>query len=320
MSRFFRNAAILAKIEPTYGVDSVPAAGVDAVLFSAVTLNPFNANNVPRDLIRPFMGGSEQLVGTGFVELSFEVELVGSSAAGTAPAWGPLLRACGAAEAITAGARVEYTPISTAFESVTIDVHMDGARHKMLGCRGSAEIRAGIGDRPVLAFRFLGIDGGASAVPNPSPVLTAWQVPQVVTDPNSGDIILGGTYATAAITGGTAYNSRGFPSINLGNDVQYVPLLGGDSIDIVNRETVGNFSLFLLAAQTASFMTDIKANTLTSVGWTHGSGAGRRVLFFSPRAQRLNYTYDNYNGRLMSNMDLRFVPNTGNDEWRLVTY
>lgn len=318
MSRFFRNAAILAKVETTYGQDAAPVAGLDALLFSGVTFNPLNANNVARDLVRPFLGGSEQLVGTASVEVSFEVELQSSGTAGTAPAFGPLLRACAMAQAVTAGSRVEYTPITNGVESVTMHVHMDGARHVLLGARGTWEIRAGIGDRPVIAFTFTAIDGGVTAVSNPTPVLTAWRTPQVVTDPNSGNIILGGTYAAGAISSGTSYSSRGFPSLDIGNDVQYVPLLGGDSIDIVNRDATGQFSLFLSASQTATFLTDIKANTLTSVGWTHGNGAGNLVTLFLPSAQRLNYSYDDYNGRLMSNMDLRALPVSGNDEVRLV--
>ena len=88
MPRYARNAAILAKIETTYGTDPTPTGAANAILVSNLTVNPLNATNVSRDLIRSTLGGYEQLVGTANLEASFDVELAGSSALGTAPPWG----------------------------------------------------------------------------------------------------------------------------------------------------------------------------------------------------------------------------------------
>lgn len=317
MSRYMRKAAILAAVESTAGVEAVPAANADGILFSNVTFNPLNANNVPRDLVRQYFGGSEQLVGTSFLEVTFDVEYAGSGTAGSVPAWGKLLIGCGATEDDQAS-YVAYSPATDSLKTLTLHIHMDGARHKMLGCRGTWELKPGLGERPVFTFRFLGVDGGLTATGNPTPTLTMWKTPLVVTNPNSGDITLGATYSAGSITGGQAYPSRGFPSINCGNDVQFTPLLGGDAVDIVQRESVGSFSLFLTAAETVTFMDAVKTNALISIGWTHGAAAGNTLIFYAPAAQRLNYAYDDYNGRLMSNMDLRFLPVSGNDEWLIV--
>ena len=94
MPRYARNALILAKVETTAGVDAAPTGAANALLVANLTINPLKANNVSRDLVRPFFGGSEQLVGTATVEVSFDVELAASGTAGTAPAWGPLLLGC----------------------------------------------------------------------------------------------------------------------------------------------------------------------------------------------------------------------------------
>ena len=67
MPRYARNALILAKVETTAGVDAVPTGAANALLVANLTINPLKANNVSRDLIRPFFGGSEQLVGTATV-------------------------------------------------------------------------------------------------------------------------------------------------------------------------------------------------------------------------------------------------------------
>jgi len=111
MPRLIRKTAILAKIETTYGVDSTPTGAANAILISNASFN-IDYSNVSRDLIRPFLGGSEELAGTRFARAQFDVEWANSGTAGTAPAWGPLLRACGFAEAsLSTPVRVEYTPI-----------------------------------------------------------------------------------------------------------------------------------------------------------------------------------------------------------------
>ena len=111
-TRYLRNTAILAKIESTYGVDSTPTEGANAILVSNVSINPLNAQNVDRDLIRPYMGSSEQLVGSAYIEIGFDVELAGSGAAGTAPGLWPCCCACGYQETVTASVRTEYNPVT----------------------------------------------------------------------------------------------------------------------------------------------------------------------------------------------------------------
>ena len=83
MGRFIRNTAILAKIESTYGTDATPTEGANAILISNASITPLQAQNVKRDLIRPYMGNSEELLGAAYVEMTFDVELAGSGAAGT---------------------------------------------------------------------------------------------------------------------------------------------------------------------------------------------------------------------------------------------
>lgn len=210
MPRYLRATAILAAIEATVGVDAVPTGAANALLISNVNITPLNVSNVDRDLIRGYFGASEQLAGTAFVQVTFEVELAGSQTAGTAPAWGPLLRACGFAETLATGpARVEYSPITSSVPSLTIYYHLDGVLHKLLGARGNCDIKAELGGIPKLSFSFSGIDGGVAVVANPALTLTAWRAPVVINDANSGDVTFGGALATGAITGGTGYPGKG---------------------------------------------------------------------------------------------------------------
>lgn len=317
MGRLVRRTAILAKVETVYGTDSVPTGAANAILVSNASFE-INYNNVNRDLIRPYLGGSEQLVGTRFVQLQFDVELANSGTAGTAPAWAPLLRACGFAEAVlTTPARVEYTPVSASFTSLSIYYHIDGVRRVALGCMGTAEIMLNEGERPMFRFTFTGLDGGRTAVADPSVTLSSFRVPQVVSDVNSGDINLGCTYATGVLSSGTVFPSRGL-SINVGNTVSRKALLGGQSVIISGREMTGSANLDLTQAQEVTFMSDIAANTTTTLGFTHSTGAGVGILLHAPVVQRIDPSDVEYEGEFQMGLNLRFMPSTGNDELRLV--
>lgn len=320
-NRLTRNTAILLKLETTYGTDSSPTGAANAMLVSNLTINPFNAQNVDRDNIRPFLGGSEQLVGTRFVECSFDLEITGSGTVATAPAWGPALQACGFAETLTATVRADYTPVSTNFSSATIDYHTDGLRHRLTGCRGNVVFNLGVGERPVMSFSFTGLYNTPTAVANPTAVLTAFRVPQVVTDANTGDIILGCTHANAiapALASGTPFISQGV-QIDMGNTVNFTALLGGETVDLTQRAVTASVMFDLSAAEEAAAYAAVEANTLTSLGMLHGTVANQRVLIFCPSMQRINPTKGDVNGKLMQGFDMRMVPVSGNDEIRIVT-
>jgi hypothetical protein len=64
MTRFIRNTVILVKTEVTPGVDPTPTGLANAMMVSNLTINPLNAQNVARGLVRGFMGGDEHLVGS----------------------------------------------------------------------------------------------------------------------------------------------------------------------------------------------------------------------------------------------------------------
>jgi hypothetical protein len=316
-NRVVRKTAILLKIETVYGTDSTPTGAANALLVSNLSVTPLVANNVNRDLIRAYFGGSEQLVGPGYVEMGFDLELQASGTLGTAPAWGPALRACGWAEAITASTRVEYTPITDSLESATIYWHDDGVLHKGLGARGIWEIAAGVGERPVIRCRFIALDGGISATANATPTLTAWKKPQVITDTNTADVLLGGSYSAGAVTGGTAYPSQGL-SLSSGNAVNFTPLVGGETVELSARDISGHINFDLTAAQEVSFMADVKANNTQTISMLHGTTSGLKILLFGAAAQFINPTKQEVNGKRLVGYDLRLVPVSGNDELRIV--
>lgn len=317
MPRYIKNTLVAMALEATYGQDATPTGASGAILISDASVTPLDAQNIDRDLIRGAFGASEQLVGPASVKVSYSVELAGSGTAGTAPAWGKLLQACCCAEGLlSTPARVEYTPVSTGLKSSTQYYYDDGALHKMLGAMGDFTLSAKIGERPLLKFDWTALDGGMSAATDTG-TYTAWKKPVAVTKANIIDITLGATYSAGALTGGVLYSSTGL-EMKAGNQVNFTPLGGTESVDIVDRESTGSIELDLTAAQETAMMALVKANTAQSLAITIGLASGSKVMFFAPNVQFLAPKKVDKNGKRLIGYDLRFIPVNGNDEWRIV--
>lgn len=99
-----RKRVVLAKIESTYGTDAAPTGPLNAILVRSLDVSPLDADLVSRDMVRPYYGNYDQLIAGQKVTVTMEVELQSSGTAGTAPAWGPLLRACGMSETLNGAA------------------------------------------------------------------------------------------------------------------------------------------------------------------------------------------------------------------------
>jgi hypothetical protein len=318
-SRYIRQTVILGKIEGTAGVDAVPTGADNALLISNMSITPLEAQNVDRAVVRGYMGASEQLVGPVNKKLSFDVELAGSGAAATAPAWGALLQACAFAEALlTTPNRVEYTPISDSLKTATFYYYDSGVLHKLLGAMGTVKLSAKVGEIPKLSFEFTGLDGGDTAAANATPTLTPWKTPVVMAKANVVDITLGCTYAAGVLSGGTVYSSTGL-ELDSANQVAFSPMLNAETVDVSDRAMSGALQLELTPAQEVSFMATVKANTTQGMGFTIGTVAGNKIILFAPAAQLITPSKADLNGKRLIGLGLRLCPLAGNDELRIVT-
>ena len=107
----FRNKNILVKIQSALDTDPT-ADGSNAAVTENLSWTPYAGDRITRDRDRAFFGANSQVNVSPRTEFSFDVELGQAAAAGTAPAFGDLLRACGFSETIDAGVDVEYNPVS----------------------------------------------------------------------------------------------------------------------------------------------------------------------------------------------------------------
>jgi len=299
MALLLRKRLILIETESSYGTDPTPT-GADAVLVSDLSITPQSSDVVSRDLIRPYLGASAQLLANTRVECTFSVELAGSGTAGTAPQYGKALKACGLAETIAAGTSVTYDPVSSGFESVTIHYNIDGVRHKMTGCRGTVAITASVGEIPTLDFSFTGIYNAPddSALPTP-------------TYSNQADPLLFKNGNTTSFQLLSFAGSLQDFSFELGNEIVYRELIGATKeVLITNREATGSVSIeaVLMASKDyfASAVNDAAA--LGNLQFTHGSTAGNIVQFTSSKVDIGDVSYGDSDGIAMLEIPYTCVP------------
>lgn len=317
MSRYIRNTVILLAIEAITGTDAVPTPADNAMLISDMSIDPLDAKDIPRNLIRGYFGGSEQMVGTASVKIGFTVELAGSGTAGTAPAWGSAMLACAMAEgSLTTPPRVEYSPVSTGLKAATIYYYDDGVLHKALGAMGNVTVSAKGGELATLKFDFIGLVGPISEA-MVAGTYTKFKKPVALTKANVIDVTIGATYAAGVLTGGQAYPSTGL-DFQLGNAVNFDALLSQETVDITDRDATGNVELQLTAAQEVAFMASVTANVTRSVAMTIGTVAGNKIILFMPAVQLRKPKKVDRNGKRLVGFELGIVPLTGNDELLLV--
>ena len=300
-----RRRLILAKIESTYGTDSSPTGSSNAILVRYLEIQPLVADTVNRDLVRPYMGQADQLLAQTRVEVSFEVELAGSGTAGTAPAYGPVLKACGLSETIVTSTSATYAPVSSSFSSVTIHYHEDGIRHKLTGCRGTFELSAEVGAIPSIAFTMTGIYNAPTDETLPTPTYANQAAPLLFKE--------GNTTSFSAFSYSGCLQSYNF---SMANDVIYRELVGcSKEILITNRAPSGTVVIEAPTIAAKDFFALATGSSTGSITFQHGTTAGNRCTVTTAQSDLGNLTYSDQDGVQMLNMPFIAVPtSSGNDE------
>lgn len=304
-----RKRLILAKTESTYATDSTPT-GTDAILVRNLEITPIEADQVSRDLIRPYLGNSEQLLGNTRVGITFQVELAGSGTAGTAPKYGALLKACGLSETVVASTSVTYAPVSSTFSSATIYFNNDGVLHKATGCRGTFTMNCELGQIPTIDFTMTGLYNAPTDTAAPAVTYSNQATPQIFKAGNSGAFTLLGYSGCLQSV-----------AMDLGVTTVYRELVNcTKQVLITDRATTGTVVIEApTIAEKDYFTSALTDGTLGELSFIHGNTAGNIVALQSTRLDIGDPSYSDQDGIHMLSLPATFVPSTaGNDEFRLV--
>ena len=259
-----RREVITAKIESTYNVDPTPVTG-DSVLVQEPSWSHEGASMIEDSGVGSTLAKRQQIFGGTLKQVSFDVMLRGSGAAGTAPEVSALLRACGMGEAVSASTSVIYTPVSTGIESCTIYYYQDGILNILTGCRGNVSFSLEARGAIIASFTMTGHETAPTDTAIITPTYDAVVAEALVSIP----------FAIGAYS--AIINSI---STDLGNEVVTPPDIsssdGFGEIRIAGRDVTGQFDPEVVALATKNFIADWKAGasaamTTGAIGGTAGN-------------------------------------------------
>lgn len=303
MSLTTRKRVILAKTESVYGTDPTPTGSANAILVRNLEITPIEAEQVSRDLVRDYLGNSDTLIAQKSVIVTFEVELAGSGVAGTAPKWGPLLKACGFGETLVALTSVTYAPVSASFGSVTIYYNVDGILHKITGARGTFEMGLSVKQIPTLKFTFTGIYNDPTDTALPTTDYSGFVAPKVANTAN--------TTSFSFLSYSALLESI---SIDIANDIQYRTLVGSEAVHLVDRKPAGSCVIEAPTIAAKDYFSVAEAGSTGALSLVHDSGAGRIITVTAPRVSIGGPTYQDSQGIQMLSIPFVLAPSSGNDE------
>lgn len=309
-SQFWNKRVILAKLETTAGTDAVPTGSANAMLVDRdLEIKPIEGEYIERNFTRPFFGSNGKILVKKAVRIRCKVEMTGGGAAGTPPKWAPLIKACGWSETISAGVDVQYSPVSSGFQSLSIYAGMDGYKHVGLMCMGDVSIELNANTIPMLNFDFLGLYAAPSDGAITSADFTGWITPVPVNTANTTGLSLNG-YTSARMQGLT---------LQCGNQLVHRSLVGYEGIAITDRKVTGNFTIEadLLAAK--NWFTDIINTNTGAFAVQHGQVAGNIVSITGPKMQVTEHSYSDSDNIAMHSMGMEMMYSgaSGNDEIKI---
>lgn len=296
--------ALLAKAETTYGTDPTPTGGANAVLLQDVDWTPIEHEEVARPRVNAFYGNDPIAVMGRRSRWNGSVDLASSGTAGTAPAWGSLIKACSMSEVVNAGTSVEYVPQTAGSGSIAAYHYLDGTVHKGLGMRGDWSLMFAARQVPKLSFDFQGLYVAASAASIPSLTLTGWKDAPVVGFTDT---------ATAQLDG---YDVR-LASFTYKHGVQlaYRDLPNARSIVTTGWQSSAEITIEAPDALAKDYLALV--GTDKAVVIEHGTAGGSTIRFDLFKATLTRPRYSNVDGIAHLTFALRPVPNTGNDQCKL---
>lgn len=270
---------ILVKKETTYETDAAPTGLANAVLTRNFSSTPIEVDALERNLDVPTRGGSAVAITNKRQRMSFEVELAGSGAAGTAAAWMELLEICGmAAPTLTAGTKAEQkmAAIGAALSSGTIHHWHANQKKAGLGARGTYGWNFTASAYPFLTLELTALVPSVnpiSAAAAPAPDFTRWKAPVEVNTANTDFTLDGFALVLKSFTG------------EIGAGVGIRNLVGSNYVNRGNHAITGRIVGELPDLAAKNYWTSLTAGAHVAVNLIHGVTAGNIVEITSGNLQ-----------------------------------
>ena len=307
-----RKTYLLAKIESSYNSDPSPVGGSNAIQVGNIELTPIESDNFETPTLQGFLGNSTRgtLVANKRVGVSFEAELAGSGAAGTASALSPLLKSCGLSETVVSSTSVTYAPVSASFSSCTIYCFYDLTRHKITGARGTVTFNLVAGQIASADFQFIGIYNA----PDSTDMSGTWTLAN-----QAAGLEVNDTNITTATFHGVASQRIESFDLALNNEVVYKETVSSKQSLIVNRAPGGTAVIEALDTATTDYFAKAVAVSTGATDIILGASAGNIVRLKADQTDITGVSYGDTNGVRSLNVPYLALPTTaGNNEISLI--
>lgn len=271
MPIYTRKSLLTVAPEGTYGT-AASSGYVPLEVIRDPDVAPLVANRAARETVRPWWGADRKKLIDKQVTLNFDVYLAGSGAAGTAPAYGELLRACGFGETIVAATSATYALAAdgSALIGTTLRWYADGILHQVRGARGTVSFNLTTQEYPRLNFAMTGIYTQPTETAIPSTTYSSFT--------NQAAPLEVGATQTPTVSINSVSRCMSEFELSIANEVNYENYAGcTERIAISGREPEGRIqveSTMLTGAGNQNVYALATGTTLVPITWTHGTVAG----------------------------------------------
>lgn len=302
-----RSKYLLAKIESTYATDPTPVAA-NAIITSNLEREVYAGPVVTRENDRSSLGARQQINTAPMVTQKFSVEMMGSGTLGTPPNYGVLLRACGMAETITASTKVEYLPVSSAYESITDYYDRGSERQIVKGIRGNCGLSFAVGAIPKWNFQLTGLYAKPANVTMVTPAPTPNRSPYPVNKANTPTCTIG-AYALMLQS----------LELDFGNQVPHLNMVNYEEVLITDRNMTGTIVCLAPHISTKDMFALVESHagiTTSAFQLIHGPTPDI-VQLDAPAMQLTGINEVDINGEQGYSMTFNLTPSTGDDELKI---
>lgn len=309
MGRILTNRQVVAaKVEVTEGtLETLAAADANAQILEPAKFEA-NIAMFERKLMDVSYSNFKQITGTRLAQISFKCENKGSGTAGTAPAIGKLLRACGFGETVVAVTSVTYAPVSAlaSIPTLTVAVYVDGVKKAIKGARGNVKYESQDGQPGFYEFTFIGVYDSVADVALLTPSGVETTVPVALLTAQFSVQTFSAFCSKVSFDMGNTLTPR--PDINTG--AGYISTL------LTGRAPKATFDPELELVATHDFYGRLLAGTTGVLTWRHTGSAGNICIFSAPVCQYTKIGDGDRDGMAITPVECALIRSAaaGNDE------
>jgi len=310
MTIITQRAQVACEIEAVEGTAETLLAA-DVFLVSNASFTP-EIEMITRRPLRASLSSYPSIPGRRSAKMSFEVDLTGTAAAGSALHFSDALQACGIVQTLSAGTSATYTPAipTTVVPSATLAMYVDGKVYKMWGARGNFKLIMESGKPAIIQFEFIGADWSeADAALFSSGVVLNSVLPPIFVD---------ATFSINSFTDAIV----GKLEIDSGNNLYLRPSMSAGSgylaASILDRLSKISFDPENVLVADEDFLGEWRSGTKMALSASIGATAGNTFTLTCPGVQYQEVRLGDRSGLSVLEITALLCEDTGDDEWELV--